>query len=148
MMDQQLIVFTIAGEFYGIEVTRVREIQTYSTPTLLPNTQPFVKGVINIRGDIVPVIDLYLRFDPQANPLYTDTTLMVTTKTSNGRMVAVIVAAIDTLAEYSSSKTIEFSTEVMFINRRYIEKIIAIDNRHVMVIDIDALFCAEEIINF
>jgi len=141
----ELIIFTLSQEFYGIEVTKVREIKTYETPTPLPNTQPFVQGVINIRGEIVPVIDLHRRFDPSATPLYTDTTLIVTTKTSDGRMVAIIVDAIDALADFNPQNLIDLSNDALFINRKFLKGIVEIDHRHVLVINIDTLFSLEEI---
>lgn len=144
----ELIVFTLAGELYGIEVTKIREIQTYEPPTLLPNTQPFVQGVINIRGEIVPVIDLTLRFDAQATPQYCETTPVVTTKTSDARMVAVIVDAIDTLARFSPADLIELPDESLFINRQFLQGIAEIDGRHIVVVDVDRMFSHEEILAY
>lgn len=144
----ELIVFSLANELYGIEVTKVREIHSYEPPTPLPNTQPFVKGVINIRGEIVPVIDLYLRFDKEAKYSYTKTTLMVTTKTSDGRMVAVIVDSIDTLAQFSPQNLIELSSDGLFINRNFLQGIAQIEERHVLVIDVDRMFSHEEIMGY
>ncbi len=141
----ELIIFTLSEEFYGIEVTKVREIKTYETPTPLPNTQPFVQGVINIRGEIVPVIDLHRRFDSSITPLYTDTTLIITTKTSDGRMVAIIVDAIDALANFNPHTLIDLSNDALFINRKFLQGVADIDHRHVLVIDIDTLFSFEEI---
>lgn len=58
----QLIAFTIGSGTYGVEITAVREIRAWSGVTSLPNTAPFVRGVINLRGTIVPVLDLRARF--------------------------------------------------------------------------------------
>jgi purine-binding chemotaxis protein CheW len=58
----QLIAFAVGGETYGVEITAVREIRAWSGVTALPNTAPFVRGVINLRGTIVPVLDLKARF--------------------------------------------------------------------------------------
>jgi purine-binding chemotaxis protein CheW len=58
----QLIAFTVGAGTYGVEITAVREIRAWSGVTTLPNTAPFVRGVINLRGTIVPVIDLRARF--------------------------------------------------------------------------------------
>jgi purine-binding chemotaxis protein CheW len=58
----QLVAFAVGAETYGVEITAVREIRAWSGVTALPNTAPFVRGVINLRGTIVPVIDLKARF--------------------------------------------------------------------------------------
>lgn len=63
------IVFTLAHESYGIEVDKVRTIERMSPITRVPKTPPFVKGVINLRGAVVPVIDLRGRFGlPEKEP--------------------------------------------------------------------------------
>lgn len=58
----QLIAFEIDGETYGVEITTVREIRAWTGATALPNTATFVRGVINLRGAIVPILDLRARF--------------------------------------------------------------------------------------
>lgn len=141
----ELIVFRLSEERYGIDVARVREIQTFETPTPLPNTQPFVKGVINIRGEIVPVIDLLLRFDPTFACSYTDKTPVVTTRTSDNRMIAIIVDAVESLETYDPEQLIELGGDMHFINREFLRGIATIDARHVTVIDVDAMFSPDEI---
>lgn len=58
----QVVCFTIGEQTYGIGIETVREIRAWSTTTLLPNTPDFVRGVINLRGTIVPILDLRARF--------------------------------------------------------------------------------------
>jgi purine-binding chemotaxis protein CheW len=54
----QLLTFVVAGEEFGVDILRVQEIRGWSRPMPLPNTPSYIKGVINIRGDIVPIADL------------------------------------------------------------------------------------------
>ena len=58
----QVVCFTIGDESYGIDIRQVREIRAWSATTSLPNTPEFVMGVINLRGTIVPILDLRARF--------------------------------------------------------------------------------------
>ncbi len=60
--EAQYLTFILGGEEYGVDILRVQEINGWEPPTLLPNTPDFVKGVINLRGAIVPIIDLRIRF--------------------------------------------------------------------------------------
>ena len=60
--NNQVITFTLGDETYGVEVTKVREILTYPKVTELPNASRWVKGVINLRGEVTPIIDLRMRF--------------------------------------------------------------------------------------
>src|SRR5690606_14036549 len=65
----QLIAFPIGEQTYGVEITTVREIRAWDGATPLPNTREFVRGVINLRGTIVPIFDLRARFgDGQTSP--------------------------------------------------------------------------------
>lgn len=65
----QLIAFSIGEQIYGVEITTVREIRAWNGATPLPNTREFVRGVINLRGTIVPIYDLRARFgDGQTTP--------------------------------------------------------------------------------
>ena len=58
----QLIAFTVGEQYYSVDIMAVREIRAWSGTTALPNTADFVRGVINLRGTIVPIIDLRARF--------------------------------------------------------------------------------------
>ncbi len=61
--EEQLVVFNLSGETYGVDISTVREIIRIQTITEVPRTPDFVEGVINLRGKVIPVIDLHKRFD-------------------------------------------------------------------------------------
>jgi purine-binding chemotaxis protein CheW len=88
----QLIAFTVGEETYGVEITAVREIRAWSGVTALPNTAPFVRGVINLRGTIVPVIDLKSRFNQgSADPGKTHVVIVLAI---GARWVGILVDAV------------------------------------------------------
>src|SRR5579871_765212 len=60
---EQYLTFEIGGETYGVEILRVREIRGWTQVTKIPHAPPHVLGVLNLRGSIVPVVDLRLRFE-------------------------------------------------------------------------------------
>jgi purine-binding chemotaxis protein CheW len=82
--ELKVIVFALGNEEYGIEVDKVRTIERLSPITRVPKTATFIKGVINLRGVVVPVIDLRGRFN-----------LSETTATENSRIIVVAVADIE-----------------------------------------------------
>ncbi|OMF36788.1 chemotaxis protein CheW [Paenibacillus sp. FSL H8-0548] len=82
--ELKVIVFALGNEEYGIEVDKVRTIERLSPITRVPKTAAFIKGVINLRGIVVPVIDLRGRFN-----------LTETTPTENSRIIVVAVADIE-----------------------------------------------------
>ncbi len=61
-MEQQLVVFELANEFYGINIALVESIIKMQSITQLPQTSPYIMGVTNLRGTVLPVIDLRIRF--------------------------------------------------------------------------------------
>jgi purine-binding chemotaxis protein CheW len=74
----QLIAFSIGEEVYGVEITTVREIRAWNGATPLPNTREFVRGVINLRGTIVPIFDLRARFgDGKTSPTKTHVVVVI-----------------------------------------------------------------------
>jgi len=60
--DQQFLTFNLADEFYGVDILKVQEIKGYTNVTKIPNTPDYLKGVLNLRGTIVPIVDLRLKF--------------------------------------------------------------------------------------
>ncbi len=60
--DQQYLTFTLAEEYYGVDILKVQEIKGYTSVTKIPNTPDYLKGVLNLRGTIVPIVDLRMKF--------------------------------------------------------------------------------------
>src|SRR6185369_2714815 len=61
-LTSEFLTFTLGDEEYAIDILKVQEIRGYEPPTLIANAPPFIKGVINLRGIIVPIVDLRLKF--------------------------------------------------------------------------------------
>src|SRR5688500_18778175 len=75
--QMKMIVFQLNHEEYGISVDKVRSIEKIQVITRVPGTKPFVKGVINLRGIVTPVIDLRTRFDMQQKPFSDSSRIIV-----------------------------------------------------------------------
>lgn len=96
-MSSQLLTFILADEEYGIDVLQVQEIKGYSTITSIPNAPAHVRGVMNLRGTVIPVIDLRARFGLPATT-YTKFTVIIVVHLGE-RIVGMIVDAVsDVLA--------------------------------------------------
>jgi len=89
--SNQILTFTLGIDTYGIEIGKVREILTYSTVTNIPDASKWVKGVINLRGEVVPIIDLRIRFRVQLEPEYNERTITIAVKTEDNRMIGLVV---------------------------------------------------------
>ncbi len=77
--DHEYLTFTLGSEEYGVDILKVQEIRGYDQVTRLPGAPDFVKGAINLRGLIVPVVDMRLKFE-LSNATYDDTTVMIVLK--------------------------------------------------------------------
>ncbi len=91
--ERQLVVFNLAGERYGVDIGSVREIIRMQEITKVPRTQEFVQGVINLRGHVIPIVDLRKRFDLPAGDETKETRIVVVE--TGGNHIGVIVDAVE-----------------------------------------------------
>lgn len=96
-MPKEFLSFRLGGEEYGIDILRVQEIRSYEAPTRIANAPHFIKGVLNLRGVIVPVADLRLKFGCET-AAYTSATVIIVLNVK-GRVVGAVVDSVsDVLA--------------------------------------------------
>ena len=135
---REFLTFRLGDESYGIEILKVQEIRGYETPTALANAPEFIKGVINLRGDIVPILDLRIKFQmPQAS--YDEFTVVIILNVA-GRVVGVVVDSVSdvlTLAAGTIRPTPEFSSATF--DTRYITGLGSVDGRMLILLDIEKL---------
>ena len=133
----QLIAFSIGEQTYGVEITTVREIRAWNGATPLPNTREFVRGVINLRGTIVPVIDLRLKLR-LAQARYDAFTVMIVLNVQD-RVVGIVVDSVSDVMALGAEQiraTPEFGASV---DTRFISGIGTVDDRMLILLDIEAL---------
>lgn len=92
------LTFQMAGEEYGIGILKIKEIIGMLPVTRIPKTPEFVKGVINLRGKVIPVIDLRLRFDIEPME-YTDRTCIIVVEIYSGNSVLLTGVVVDSVSE-------------------------------------------------
>jgi len=134
--SMQLIAFMIGEQVYGVEITTVREIRAWDGATPLPNTQEFVRGVINLRGTIVPIFDLRARFGDGI----TNTTKnhVVVVMSVGEKWVGVLVDAVSDILTISK-KDIHKVPEGDHMDSELLNGIITHDSKMVGLIDLDAI---------
>ncbi|MCX7024932.1 MAG: chemotaxis protein CheW [Spirochaetes bacterium] len=146
LIEHQYLTFTIDGEYYAVGVGRVREVLEYTKITKLPKTAAFMKGLINLRGAGVPVIDLRLKFGLPETPITRDTAIVVMEVAGEfGKVVVGALAdAVHEVVELDD-KTMEAAPR--FGTRLAAEFITGVgkkDDSFIIVLDIDRIFNAEE----
>lgn len=136
--SREFLTFRLGAESYGIDILKVQEIRGYEAPTAIANAPAFIKGVINLRGVIVPVLDLRIKFRlPQAN--YDEFTVVIILNVA-GRVVGVVVDAVSdvlTLAIESIRATPEFASATF--DTKYITGLATVDDRMLILLDIERL---------
>jgi purine-binding chemotaxis protein CheW len=116
-MPAEFLTFRLGGEEYGIDILRVQEIRSYEAPTRIANAAPFLKGVVNLRGVVVPIVDLRLKLGCETAD-YTEFTVVIVLNV-RGRIIGAVVDSVsDVLAlgaerikpapEMSSSVAIDY----------------------------------------
>jgi len=95
----EFLTFRLGAEEYGIDILRVQEIRSYEQPTRIANAPPFVKGVVNLRGVIVPIIDLRLKLCCETADYNTFTVVVVLNV--RGRVVGAVVDSVSDVLELS-----------------------------------------------
>ena len=131
------ILFDVAGTTYGIRSRSVQQVEMVEHITPLPNSPPFVEGVVFTRGEVIPAVNLRLRFGFERTPHTMRTRLIVTNH--NKRIVGLIV---DSAREFMSIQTDSIQPaphSVMETSGKYLKGIVTIGDRIVLIVDLDEL---------
>lgn len=133
--ERQLVVFELGAELYGVEISRVHEIIRLQTITRVPRSPSFVEGVINLRGRVIPVVDLRRRFGlPTAE--HTRATRIVVVEIGD-QVVGVIVDAVSEVLHVSDATIEPPSPVVTGVESDYIHGIAKLPERLVILLDLD-----------
>ena len=139
----EFLTFRLGGESYGIEILKVQEIRGYEAPTAIANAPDFIKGVINLRGVIVPILDLRIKFR-LAQAAYDDFTVVIILNVAH-RVVGVVVDSVSdviTLAGEAIRATPEFASSTF--DTKYITGLGTVDERMLILLDIEKLMTGAE----
>lgn len=101
--EGKYLTFSLAGEEYGIGIKKVREIIGMMTVTHIPQTPQYVKGVINLRGKVIPVVDLRLKFDMESMD-YTDRTCIIVVEIAGAGKTIAMGIIVDSVSEVINIK--------------------------------------------
>jgi len=146
--DQQYLTFILEGEEYGVDILKVHEIKGWAPTTPIPNTPEYMKGVINLRGTLVPVIDLRQRFGLAALD-YGPTTVVIVLNIVSERGEQVMGMVVDAVSDtYTIAKdTLKPAPDMGgVISTDFITGLATIDDKMVTMLDIDHLLSAEEML--
>ena len=139
---REFLSFRLGAEEYGIEILKVQEIRGWEQPTAIANTPAFIKGVINLRGIIVPIVDLRLKFN-LGEAKYDEFTVVIILSVAN-RVVGAVVDAVSDVLSLSPAQirpAPEFSAS---LETQFITGLGTIDERMLILLDIERLMTSRD----
>lgn len=138
---EQFLTFRLAGEEYGVTILRVQGIQGWDRVTPIPNTPDYILGVINLRGAIVPIVDLRKRFGLAAGE-FGPTTVVIVVKVHAQRHDRTIGLVVDAVSDVCNVGAEELKPAPNFgdgIRTDFIQGLATVEGRMVILLDIDRL---------
>lgn len=138
---QQCLTFLCAGEEYGIDILRIQEIKGWSGVTPVPRTPDYLLGVMNLRGIIVPVIDLRRRFELEPRPFDASTVVVVVRAESpeGAKTVGIAVDGVSEVCNFSPEAVTPPPRTASGAEHAHVAGLATVEDRMVAILDIDAL---------
>lgn len=135
---RQYLTFTVGEEEYGVNIMSVREIKGWNETTRLPNTPGYMKGVINLRGVVIPIFDLRGRFAMgETNP---DSKNVVIILAIEERLIGVLVDTVSDILEVESSKIRQAPKIENKIDAEFVDGLISVEDKMVVILNVEYLF--------
>lgn len=140
-MGGEYLTFRLGGEEYGIDILKVQEIRSYEPPTRIANAPSFIKGVVNLRGVIVPIVDLRLKLGCETADYNSFTVVIVLNV--KGRVVGAVVDSVSDVLELEAGAIRPAPEMSSAIDTTFITGIGSVAERMLILMDIEGLMASE-----
>ncbi|WP_337261619.1 MULTISPECIES: chemotaxis protein CheW [unclassified Serratia (in: enterobacteria)] len=141
-VGQEFLIFTLGNEEYGIDILKVQEIRGYDQVTRIANTPTFIKGVTNLRGVIVPIIDLRVKF-AQQGVSYDENTVVIVLNFGQ-RVVGIVVDGVSDVLSLTTEQIRPAPEFAVTLDTEYLTGLGALGERMLILVDIEKLLSSEE----
>lgn len=138
----EYLTFVLGHEEYGIDILKVQEIRGYDAVTRIANTPEFIKGVINLRGVIVPIVDLRLRFN-LGNVVYNEFTVVIILNVGD-RVVGIVVDGVSDVISLNAAQIKPVPDLVSTIDTQYLVGLGTVEDRMLILVQIEKLMSSQE----
>jgi purine-binding chemotaxis protein CheW len=147
--QQQYLTFFLAGEEYAITILKVKEIIEYHTVTTVPKTPNWVRGVINLRGAVVPVVDLAVKFGMEERPVMRTTCIVIVEGCfgEQNATMGVIADAVSQVIDLSASEIQEPPSFGTRIRVDYLLGVTQLGNKFALMLDVDKVLSTDELVS-
>ena len=139
---QEFLVFTLGDEEYGIDILKVQEIRGSAQVTRIANTPAFIKGVTNLRGVIVPIVDLRIKFS-QVDVDYNDNTVVIVLNLGQ-RVVGIVVDGVSDVLSLTAEQIRPAPEFAVTLSTEYLTGLGALSDRMLILVNIEKLLNSEE----
>ncbi|MBH9553235.1 chemotaxis protein CheW [Inhella gelatinilytica] len=139
--SKQFLTFRIGGEEYGIDILKVQEIRSYENPTRIAHAPSFVKGVVNLRGVIVPIMDLRLRLNCEAQ--YSSFTVVIVLNVGH-RILGMVVDSVSDVLELEDDQVKPAPDIAAAIDSRFVTGLGKVGDRILILLDIQGMVTSPE----
>ncbi len=141
-VGQEFLIFTLGNEEYGIDILKVQEIRGYDQVTRIANTPDFIKGITNLRGVIVPIIDLRVKF-AQQGVSYDENTVVIVLNFGQ-RVVGIVVDGVSDVLSLTAEQIRPAPEFAVTLATEYLTGLGALGERMLILVDIEKLLSSEE----
>ncbi|MDD2271306.1 MAG: chemotaxis protein CheW [Desulfuromonadaceae bacterium] len=138
----EYLTFTLGNEEYGIDILKVQEIRGYDTVTHIANAPEFIKGVINLRGVIVPIVDMRIKFKV-GEPSYNEFTVVIIMNVL-GRVIGMVVDGVSDVVGLSPEQIKPAPEMGAAMDTDYITGLGTLNDQMLILVDIEKLMSSEE----
>jgi purine-binding chemotaxis protein CheW len=139
----EFLSFKLGNEEYGVDIQKVQELRGYSAVTGLANAPAYIKGVVNLRGVIVPILDLRIKFE-LGEPSYDQFTVVIIMYLA-GSQVGMVVDSVSDVITLSADQIKPVPALGAGLHTDYMVGVGALDERMIILVDIDKLLAASEL---
>ena len=144
--QRQYLTFFLADEQYAVGVLSVKEIIEYGIVTKVPTTPPYIRGVINLRGSVVPVVDLAVKFGLTSVPVGRRTCIVIMETTLAGERVVmgVVADAVSQVIQFSPQDIEPAPAFGTSVRLQYLEGMAKLGTKFVLILNMDHVFAADD----
>ena len=139
---REMLVFKLGSEEYSVDILKVQEIRGYEKVTPIPRSPDYLKGVVNLRGNIIPVIDLRVKFG-MPNPTYDSLTVVIVMRIA-GRIIGAVVDAVADVVRFGENEIREAPKLGAMVDSTYLSGVVTQDSRMILALDIEKLLSTAE----
>ena len=138
----EFLTFRLGAEEYGIDILKVQELRSYEAPTRIANAPAFIKGVVNLRGVIVPIVDLRIKLSCETVDYNSFTVVIVLNV--RGRVVGAVVDSVSDVLELNQDSIKPSPEMASKVDTSFITGISSLNERMLILMDIEALMASAE----